>query len=232
MPVITLLVWVMIGQLPVGGAITSNYAAHCSSPWFDHIVRSGVRDWPLRRRQAEFGRYRSSDCWWRPKRSRWCGPMSSAVYLAIPGKIEITCPVQDKETAVLLLVGQSNAANSQGQLHQSADDRVVNFVNGRCYRAASPLLGADGQKGEPWTLLGNKLVQSGLYRTVILIPAAVGASSVRRWAKGRGPQRDAGGSYRRGQGTLHHHRGAPGPGGDRFRLAHARRPGIGRISNP
>ena len=104
--------------------------------------------------------------------------------LGYPGKIEITCPVQDKETAVLLLVGQSNAANSQGQLHQSADDRVVNFVNGRCYRAASPLLGADDQKGETWTLLGNKLVQSGLYRTVILIPAAVGGSSVRRWAKG------------------------------------------------
>jgi hypothetical protein len=104
--------------------------------------------------------------------------------LSYPGKIEITCPVQDKETAVLLLVGQSNAANYQGQLHQSADDRVVNFVNGRCYRAASPLLGADGQKGETWTLLGNKLVQSGLYRTVILIPAVVGGSSVRRWAKG------------------------------------------------
>ena len=104
--------------------------------------------------------------------------------LSYPGKIEITCPIQDKETAVLLLVGQSNAANYQGQLHQSADDRVVNFVNGRCYRAASPLLGADGQKGETWTLLGNKLVQSGLYRTVILIPAAVGGSSVRRWAKG------------------------------------------------
>jgi Carbohydrate esterase, sialic acid-specific acetylesterase len=104
--------------------------------------------------------------------------------LSYPGKIEIICPIQDKDTAVLLLVGQSNAANYQGQRHQSADDRVVNFVNGRCYRAASPLLGADGQQGEAWTLLGNKLVQSGLYRTVILIPAAVGGSSVRRWAKG------------------------------------------------
>jgi hypothetical protein len=104
--------------------------------------------------------------------------------LSYPGKIEITCPIQDAKTAVLLLVGQSNAANYQGQRHQSADDRVVNFVDGRCYRAASPLLGADGQRGETWTLLGNKLVQSGLYHTVILIPAAVGASSVRRWAAG------------------------------------------------
>jgi Carbohydrate esterase, sialic acid-specific acetylesterase len=104
--------------------------------------------------------------------------------LSYPGKIEITCPIQDEKTAVLLLVGQSNAGNHRGQRYQSADDRVVNFVDGRCYRAASPLLGATGQEGETWTLLGNKLVQSGLYRTVILIPAAVGASSVRRWAEG------------------------------------------------
>jgi hypothetical protein len=104
--------------------------------------------------------------------------------LSYPDKIEITCPIQDEKTAVLLLVGQSNAGNWQAQRHQSADDRVVNFVDGRCYRAASPLLGADGQEGETWTLLGNKLVQSGLYRTVILIPAAVGGSSVRRWADG------------------------------------------------
>jgi hypothetical protein len=81
--------------------------------------------------------------------------------VSYPGKMEITCPIQDKQTAVLLLVGQSNAANYQGQLHQSADDRVVNFVNGRCYRAASPLLGADGQQGETWTLLSNKLVNQG-----------------------------------------------------------------------
>jgi hypothetical protein len=104
--------------------------------------------------------------------------------LTYPGKIEITCPIQEEKTAVLLLVGQSNAGNHQAQRHQSADDRVVNFVDGTCYRAASPLLGADGQEGETWTLLGNKLVQSGLYRAVILIPAAVGGSSVRRWAEG------------------------------------------------
>jgi Carbohydrate esterase, sialic acid-specific acetylesterase len=102
--------------------------------------------------------------------------------LTYPGKIEIACPSQDQMTAVLLLIGQSNAANSQGQRHQSGDDRVINFSAGHCYRAASPLLGADGELGETWTLLGTKLIQSGLYRTVILIPAAVGGSSVSRWA--------------------------------------------------
>src|ERR1700722_3908972 len=64
-----------------------------------------------------------------------------------PGKKEIACPSQDEATAVLLVTGQSNASNSQGQRYQSADDQVVNFFEGRCYRAASPLLGADYQKG-------------------------------------------------------------------------------------
>jgi hypothetical protein len=104
--------------------------------------------------------------------------------LSYPGKIEVACPPQDGKTAVLLVIGQSNAANYQGQRYQSADDRVVNFSAGRCYRAASPLLGADGQMGEMWTLLGAKLIQSGLYRSVVVIPAAVGGSPVRRWANG------------------------------------------------
>ena len=104
--------------------------------------------------------------------------------LSYPGKIEIACPSQDRTTAVLLVIGQSNAANYQGQGHQSEDDRVINFSEGHCYRAASPLLGADGQLGETWTLLGNKLIQSGLYRTVILIPAAVGNTEIHRWADG------------------------------------------------
>jgi hypothetical protein len=101
-----------------------------------------------------------------------------------PGKIEIVCPAQDEATAVLLVAGQSNAANSQSQRYQSPDDRVVNFSEGRCYRAASPLLGADDQRGESWTLLGTKLIRAGLYHRVVLIPAAVGGSPVNRWTTG------------------------------------------------
>jgi hypothetical protein len=101
-----------------------------------------------------------------------------------PGKTEIACPSQDEATAVLLVAGQSNAANSQGQRYQSPDDRVVNFSEGHCYRAASPLLGADDYNGESWTLLGLKLIRTGLYNRVIVIPAASGGSAIRRWATG------------------------------------------------
>jgi hypothetical protein len=81
---------------------------------------------------------------------------------ALPGKTEIFCPAQDEATAVLLVAGQSNAANSQGQRYQSPDDRVVNFSEGHCYRAASPLLGADDRNGESWPLLGLKLIRTDL----------------------------------------------------------------------
>ncbi|MBV9747295.1 MAG: hypothetical protein JO157_00625 [Acetobacteraceae bacterium] len=104
--------------------------------------------------------------------------------LSYPGKTEIPCPPQDKDTAVLLVFGQSNSANLQGQRYAGIDDHVVNFSEGRCYIASSPLLGADGRYGEPWTLLGNKLVRANLYRTVILIPAGVGGSSIRQWRAG------------------------------------------------
>ncbi len=104
--------------------------------------------------------------------------------LSYPGKHDTPCPPQDARTAVLLVAGQSNAANYQGQRYQSTDDRVVNFSEGRCYFAGSPLLGADGRSGKSWTLLGTKLIRSGLYTKVILIAAAVGGSPIRRWADG------------------------------------------------
>jgi Carbohydrate esterase, sialic acid-specific acetylesterase len=104
--------------------------------------------------------------------------------LRYAGKAEIPCPSQDATTAVLMVLGQSNAANSQGQRYQSPDDRIINFSEGHCYISSSPLLGADGRNGESWTLLGMKLVQSGLYSKVILIPAAVGSTPIYRWAAG------------------------------------------------
>jgi Carbohydrate esterase, sialic acid-specific acetylesterase len=101
------------------------------------------------------------------------------------GKIEIQCPEQTRRTAVILIAGQSNAANSGAQRHSTRyPDRVLNFVGGRCYVAASPLLGSTGFAGESWTLLADQLIDAGAFDRVILAPVAVGASSVEQWAKG------------------------------------------------
>ena len=74
-------------------------------------------------------------------------------------KTLVTCPTQTDRTAVLLILGQSNAANYGGQRHRSNyGARVVNAFDKRCFIAASPLLGSTNTRGEYWTLLGNKLI--------------------------------------------------------------------------
>jgi hypothetical protein len=105
--------------------------------------------------------------------------------LAYPGKQPVPCPVQDDGTVVLVVAGQSNAANS-GAARQASrhGSQVVNFVEGRCFKAASPLLGADGRSGEYWTLLADRLIDQGVARKVVLAPFSVNGSKINRWQPG------------------------------------------------
>ena len=101
------------------------------------------------------------------------------------GKTEVQCPKQTQRTAVLLIAGQSNAANNAAQRHKTRyPDRVLNFMDGRCYVAASPLLGSTGFAGEYWSLMADELIDAGAFDRVILAPVAVGASDIAQWAKG------------------------------------------------
>ena len=100
-------------------------------------------------------------------------------------KPEIACQQQTSRTAVLLLLGQSNTGNHGGQRYRSKyGDKVMNVFDGRCFVAASPLLGSDGVAGEYWTELGNLLIGRGQYDRVILAPAAITGSEISRWSPG------------------------------------------------
>jgi hypothetical protein len=105
-------------------------------------------------------------------------------------KRAVGCPKQTDRTAVLLILGQSNAANYGGQRFASKHgDKIVNFFDGQCYVAASPLLGSSGTWGEYWTELGNHLVESGKFDTVVIAPLAYSGSAysgntVEQWARG------------------------------------------------
>ncbi|TBY74491.1 sialate O-acetylesterase [Rhizobium leguminosarum] len=100
-------------------------------------------------------------------------------------KTLVACPPQTDRTAVLLILGQSNAANYGGQRHRSNyGARVVNALDKRCFIAASPLLGSTNTRGEYWTLLANSLIASGQNDNVILAPLAYSGSEVARWAAG------------------------------------------------
>ena len=97
----------------------------------------------------------------------------------------VNCPTQDTRTAVLVIAGQSNAANSGGQPTISQHgSRIVNYFDGRCYVAASPLLGSSGINGEFWTEMANLLVKLGSFDKIFLVPTAVGNTSIVRWSAG------------------------------------------------
>jgi hypothetical protein len=102
-----------------------------------------------------------------------------------PGKVEMPCPPPAADTAVILVLGQSNAANhGSGRFTSRQGDSVVNLFEGKCYYAASPLLGATGESGEFLTPMADKLVADGVYKKVVLVPAAVGGTVISRWQAG------------------------------------------------
>jgi Carbohydrate esterase, sialic acid-specific acetylesterase len=86
-------------------------------------------------------------------------------------------------TAVIVILGQSNAAN-HGAGCYAAKHRVDNFnlYDGRCYHAADPLLGASGEEGNFATRLGDKLIEAELFDRIILAPIAMGGTTVEQWA--------------------------------------------------
>jgi hypothetical protein len=101
-----------------------------------------------------------------------------------PGKTQVECPVQGKDTGVLLVLGQSNAANQANKRFTTHyPNRVVNYFDGKCYVASSPLLGATGAGGEYLTALADHLISKGTYTEIVIIAAAVGGSSISRWQR-------------------------------------------------
>ena len=124
--------------------------------------------------------------WAFPDRGR---PSSLAdVFLDTGGRQSVGCWEIDHRAAVILAMGQSNAANNAGSRYRPIE-RVYNFnwADGRCYRAEDPLLGTTGYDGSVWSRLGDALIRSGAFKEVLLVPVAVGGSSVRDWAGDAGP---------------------------------------------
>jgi hypothetical protein len=101
-----------------------------------------------------------------------------------PGKQEMECPAPGASVAVLLTMGQSNSANHGEKLyHTRHQGRVVNYFDGECYDASSPLLGATGERGEFLTYLADLLVDSGKFSAVVLVPSSIGGTPVSRWQR-------------------------------------------------
>jgi hypothetical protein len=119
--------------------------------------------------------------------------IESAINLNFPigfhdtyGRIEAQCPLMGERAAVILIMGQSNAANTGGGDLHTADPRVLNFnVNdGRCYRAVDPLLGTSNEGANFATQMGDALIEAGTYDKVVLVPISEGGSPIEKWLPG------------------------------------------------
>jgi hypothetical protein len=93
-------------------------------------------------------------------------------------RTEVPCPGQTQRSLVVVALGQSNASSTAEGATQALAN-VLNFYDGRCFRAEDPLLGTDGRGASVWIAMANSLAARHDY--VILVPFAVGNTSIRRW---------------------------------------------------
>ena len=61
---------------------------------------------------------------------------------------------------------------------------VFNVFDMNFYRAGDPLPGASGVGASMWGRLGDRLIEGGVYKSVLLVPIAFSASSAKDWAPG------------------------------------------------
>ncbi|WFU16120.1 sialate O-acetylesterase [Bradyrhizobium sp. CB3481] len=110
---------------------------------------------------------------------KWRASGSDWATIPPPPRVERPCSPVSGKTAIIVVHGQSNAAN-WGSARYTAREAVDNFdpATGRCFAAADPLLGTDGMGGSFATHLGDMLIQSGRYDRVILMPIAKGGASL------------------------------------------------------
>ena len=92
-------------------------------------------------------------------------------------------PLAGGRSMVALVFGQSNASNTVDPGYDSRQP-VYAFFGGSCQKAHDGLPGATGTKGSSWPRLGDRVVGSGLYDTVIFADIARGGSSILNWGPG------------------------------------------------
>lgn len=101
-----------------------------------------------------------------------------------PGRRAVARPGHGPRPLVAVVFGQSNAGNHGSVRTVVASKAVSIYFNGGYYEPRDPLLGASGNGGSPWPLMAERLIDAGLAERVVLVPGAVGGTSVEEWQKG------------------------------------------------
>jgi hypothetical protein len=100
---------------------------------------------------------------------------------------ELSSPAEvfQGRTAVILIFGQSNGANS-GAAPYVPVRRVFNFnlFDGNCYVARDPLLGTTEVRGNFASRMSDMLIERGVFDSILLAPIGVGGSRIEEWTTG------------------------------------------------
>lgn len=88
------------------------------------------------------------------------------------------------DTVVLLVLGQSNAANAGKGLYYFDCDKATNFYKGQFYPIKDPLYGANGNGGSVWSRLAQLLIVHNFANHIIIAPCAIGGSAIEQWTPG------------------------------------------------
>lgn len=86
--------------------------------------------------------------------------------------------------AVIIFAGQSNATNAVDSAYSvtQANNRQLNVLDGSCYSSKGTLLGVTGSGSNVAARIGDLLISGGSYTNVVLVPMAIGSTSVANWA--------------------------------------------------
>jgi hypothetical protein len=97
--------------------------------------------------------------------------------------------IAGEDTGVFVTIGQSNGAganyvNAAYTPTNAAKNQALNIYDGGVYRAADPVLGADGTVGSWGGRLADKLIDAGIFDRVVLVPTEVGGTAIAEWQPG------------------------------------------------
>jgi hypothetical protein len=91
---------------------------------------------------------------------------------------------QAKKTGVILIFGQSNAANSGEYMYTTKyPSQTKSFFNGTCTSLSSPIIGASGEEGNFTVGLADKLIEKKIFDKILIANISIGGSSIMRWSE-------------------------------------------------
>ena len=103
--------------------------------------------------------------------------------ITLTSKYDIVTPIVNNNTGIYITYGQSNSTN-HGQIGYEVESNVYMFYNNNTFIYRDPSLGGTGLDGSVWGMVGDKLIEQGVYDEVIFSNCGWGGKSINELKKG------------------------------------------------